>query len=236
MVSIAVVEDSQADSEAIRESLNKFAEEENIKISVDNYESGLEFLETYNSVHDIILLDINMPHMNGLMVAKKVRSIDPEVPLIFITSMAKCAINGYEVDALAFILKPIVYADFERAMKKAIKYASTLSTHLIVKTGGKLKRINISDICFIEVQNNTIYINMTSGEVLNVRSTLTEIENKIAEGRGSFVRCNNCYLVNLMCVTDVFDDTVVVGNTRLAISRHKKKEFLDALTAYYGRR
>jgi DNA-binding LytR/AlgR family response regulator len=148
--------------------------------------------------------------------------------------MAKCAINGYEVEALAFLLKPVKYADFARAIRKALRLSDSATHCIIVKTGGGLKKIQTTDITFLEVRNNTVYINTENKEVIPVRMTLTELEKQI--GGGAFVRCNNCYLVNLRYVTDVIGDTVKVNGSELVISRHRKKPFLDALTLYYGRR
>ena len=72
------------------------------------YTNPVIFLTQYTNRYDLVLLDIEMPDMNGMVVANKLRAIDDEVPLIFITNMRKYAIKGYEVNASDFILKPIL--------------------------------------------------------------------------------------------------------------------------------
>jgi DNA-binding LytR/AlgR family response regulator len=234
MFKIAIVEDSIEDKAEIEKCITEFATKNNTKITIESFKTGLDFLDAYNSNFDVIFLDINMPHLDGLNVAKKIRQIDDEVPIAFVTSMAKCAINGYEVSAISFILKPFSYADIEIVLKKAIKIASSREKTIIIKSNGNLKRVNVSGVCYVEVQNNTVFLNMSDKSVLPIRTTLTEIESKLLEADKSFIRCNNCYLVNLKFVTDVCGDTVVVNGDKLVISRHRKKLFLDQLTSYYG--
>jgi DNA-binding LytR/AlgR family response regulator len=234
MVKIAIVEDLPEDESRLERCITDFANNSGISISVESFKAGLDFLDVYNSNYDAIFLDINMPHLNGLDVARKIRQIDDEVPIAFVTNIAKCAINGYEVGAIGFVLKPVTYADIETVLKKAIKIASSREQTIIVKSNGNLKRVNVSGVCYVEVQNNTVYLNMSDSSVLPVRTTLTDIETKLLESNKSFVRCNNCYLVNLKFVTDVCGDMVTVNGNRLVISRHRKKLFLDQLTSFYG--
>jgi DNA-binding LytR/AlgR family response regulator len=235
MLRIAVVEDCKEDAEALSLHIEKFAQSENIQIHTDFYKGGLDFWDTFKANYDIICMDIEMPHMDGIRTAEKVRSIDEEVPLIFITNMGKYAINGYSVSALGYLLKPVEYTVFANVLKKAVAIVNTKARAIAIKAEGSIKKLAVSDIVYAEVRNNTVFFYMNNKTVHQSRMTLTEVENLIGDGR-TFVRCNSCYLVNLRYVSDVYDSVVTVGDEKLAISRHKKKTFIDALSDYFGQR
>ena len=106
MLQIAIVEDDPSERERIRECL-RLMEDDDISFAVREFETGVSFLDQYQPEYDIVLMDIEMPGIDGLKTARELRRMDGEVILIFVTNMAQFALYGYEVDALDFILKPI---------------------------------------------------------------------------------------------------------------------------------
>lgn len=235
MIRVAIVEDSASDTNIILQHVADFGKSEGIEIKPDCFKSGLDFLDSFKGNYDTVLMDIEMPHITGLETAARLREVDEDVPLLFITNMAQCAINGYEVNAIGFVLKPISYFKFAFAMKKAIRLVKDKGAAVSIKTDGSIKKLNVAQICYVEVRNNVLSFKMSDGQTYSARMPLHEAESMIMPN-DSFIRCNNCYLVNLKYVTDVYGNFAVVGGDELAISRHKKKEFLNALTTYYGRR
>ena len=81
---------------------------------------GIDLVEEYKGQYDIILLDIQMKHLDGMTAAEKIRMVDPDVVIIFITSTVQYAVQGYAVDALGYVLKPVLYPAFAKLMEKAI--------------------------------------------------------------------------------------------------------------------
>jgi DNA-binding LytR/AlgR family response regulator len=235
MLRIAVVEDSDVDSQTIEEHIDKFIKSTNIQIHTDVFNCGLDFLDAYKANYDIICMDIEMPHLDGIKTAESIRKIDEVVPLIFITNMAKYAINGYSVSALGYLLKPVAYTDFCIVIKKAISIVDNNARAIVIKTEGAIKRLNNADIAYIEVQNNTLYVKMSDKTVYQTRMTMTEIERMLGRESG-FIRCNNCYLVNIRYVNDIYDNVVKVSGDNLSISRHRKRAFVDAVSDYFGQR
>lgn len=235
MIRVAIVEDSVKDTKKLMQHIADFCKNEGVEITTVCFKNGLDFLDAFKANYDIILMDIVIPHMSGLETAAKMRAIDTEVPLLFITNMAQYAINGYEVGAIGFILKPVSYLKFSFAMKKAVRLVNDNSAAVSIKTDGRIKKLNVAEICYIEVRNNVLSFKMSDGQKYLTRMPLHEAESMI-KPNDTFIRCNNCYLVNLKYVTDVYGNFAVVGGDELSISRNKKKDFLNALTSYYGRR
>lgn len=125
MYHIAIVEDEKEDSKQLQAYLKQYEEEHDTKFKVSVFFDGAEILENYQSIYDIILLDIEMPKVNGMDAAEQIRKVDSDIVLMFITNMAAYAIRGYEVEALDFVMKPVTYYSFAMKMTRAIKRVTT---------------------------------------------------------------------------------------------------------------
>lgn len=117
---VAVVDDDVRESATLKKYLSDYAEEEGVEINVSAYSDGAAFLDGFKSVFDIVFMDIDMPNLDGLNAARKLRETDGDVVLIFVTNLAQYAIKGYEVNALDYLLKPLSYATFRLRMMKAV--------------------------------------------------------------------------------------------------------------------
>lgn len=233
MLRAALVEDSQEDAGKILLYLKQFGEKQRITFQTDHFFSAELFLDRYRPVYDIVFMDIELPGSNGMDAARKLRRIDPAVTLIFITNLSAFAVNGYEVDALDYMLKPVTYPMFQLKMQKAVRHiekdgSGSLS---IALKGQQIVRIPLTDLLYIEVRGHYLLYH-TETSVYEARGSLRELEEKLISHH--FLRCNNCYLVNLRHIRSVEDNVVIVGEDRLPISRPKKKSFLDGLTEYLG--
>ena len=233
MLRAALVEDSQEDAGKILLYLKQFGEKQRITFQTDHFFSAELFLDRYRPVYDIVFMDIELPGSNGMDAARKLRRIDPAVTLIFITNLSAFAVNGYEVDALDYMLKPVTYPMFQLKMQKAVRHiekdgSGSLS---IALKGQQIVRIPLTDLLYIEVRGHYLLYH-TETSVYEARGSLREMEEKLISHH--FLRCNNCYLVNLRHIRSVEDNVVIVGEDRLPISRPKKKSFLDGVTEYLG--
>lgn len=233
MIHIAVAEDDAESREKFRLYLDRYREEKKTELEVTFFQDGLELTEDYRPIYSVLLLDIEMPHLNGIEAARIIRKTDQEVVILFITNMARYAIRGYEVQALDFVLKPVSYYAFAMKLDKALSFvmARRQEENLLVSTEDGLRRIPAGSITFLEVVSHRLLIHTTEGTFYS-RETLSDMEEKLKNQ--NFVRCNKGYLVNLKHVALVKKDTVVVGGQELLISRRKKEEFMKALTDYYG--
>ena len=158
MYHIAIVEDERTFSEQLQEFLKEYQEEKNIKFKISVFKDGAEILEEYKQIYDIILLDIEMPEINGMETARRIRKTDAEVVLMFITNMASYAIHGYEVGALDFIMKPLTYYTFSVKLTRALRRVKKKEQKEILLTlPNGAKKIEIQQLYYVEVQNRILH-------------------------------------------------------------------------------
>lgn len=232
MYHIAIVEDEIEYQDQLKEYLRTYQTEHGLEFQVSVYNDGAEILEGYSPRFDIILLDIEMPKVNGMDAAEQIRTMDESVVLMFITNMASYAIRGYGVGALDFVMKPINYYTFSMKMTRALKRVKQKEQKQILLTlPDGVKKLELNEIYFIEVQNRMLYYHTVEGDYI-VRGTMQSAENMMADY--PFAKCNHWYLVNLMHVKETKGTMVTVGPFELEISRRNKTSFLKALTEYMG--
>lgn len=232
MYHIAIVEDEVAFRQQLTEYLTQYQNENNLEFKISEFSDGAEILERYQSDYDVILLDIEMPKVNGMDAARQIRMQDDNVVLMFITNMASYAIHGYEVGALDFVMKPIAYYTFSMKLTRALKRAKQQEQKsLLLPLSDGVKKLELSEIYFIEGQSRMLYYHTATGDYV-VKGTMQNAEKTMEDF--PFAKCNHWYLVNLMHVKEVKKNMVVVGPFELEISRRNKTAFLKALTEYMG--
>ena len=232
MYRIAIVEDERNFIEELQVYLEQYAQEEKQEFEISVFRDGAEILENYKPNYDLILLDVEMPKVNGMDAAEKIREVDENVVLMFITNMAQYAIRGYSVGALDFVMKPITYYTFSMKVKRALKRVQKKEIPSILLTlSDGMKKLEVSQIYYVEVQNRMLHYHTKEGEFV-VRASLQSAETMLPSN--VFAKCNHWYLVNLMYVTEVRKNTAVVGPYELEISRRNRAGFLKALTEYMG--
>ena len=232
MIKIALVDNDNQLAGQMKFLVDCFVEETGIECALTRFSSGVDFISDYNPVYDLVFLDIDMPLMDGLETAKRLRRVDQDLPIIFVTNMLQMAIRGYEVNALDFIVKPLNYCTFEQKMKKALEYIKRNNCHsLVLKTSDGFKRVYIRDIKYIEVFGHSL-IYHTIQEDIQVRGVLSKVETELEQYH--FLRCNNCFLINLRYVEGFTATSVIVDGEEISISRRKKKEFTEGLADYLG--
>jgi DNA-binding LytR/AlgR family response regulator len=186
--------------------------------------------ETESIKIDIAFLDIEMPRLDGMSAAHRIRERDEQVTIIFITNMAQYAIHGYEVGALDFLLKPVSYEALEMRLQKVWKLAQARQeSGILLSLGSGLRKIALSELLYVELVGHDLIYHLKDQNV-TLRGSMREAEEQL---RGKpFFKCNSCYLVNLDHVRAVSDGVAVVGGDRLQISRARKKAFMEALAAH----
>lgn len=232
MIRVAVVEDDKEYRSQFEQFIQRYGQENDLQFQVSTFGDGSEILEDYKMDYDIIMLDIEMPHVNGMAAATRIRQQDKDVVLMFVTNMSQYAINGYEVGALDFVLKPLNYYTFSIRFTRAIERAKEReSGQILLNMPDCVRKISTHQIYYIEIQNRMLHYHTDEGEFV-LRGTMQAVEKELE--RYHFMRCNHWYLVNLRHVTEIRKDVVVVAGNELEISRRNRTAFLTALTNYVG--
>ncbi len=233
MLRFAVVDDQEEDRLHMKECIGYLMEITGEEIFVSYFDDPNSFLCSYKSDFDIILMDIEMPEINGIEVVREIRKIDKLVSVLFVTNMAQFVFQGYEVNAVDYIVKPIDKYAFALKMKRVIARCEGLNKEaIVINSEGSLKRLETRLIKYFEVQGHYVVIHMLK-EDIKVYSTLKSIEKQL--NPGLFSHCNRYCLVNLRYVESIEKDTVIIGNDLLPISRPQKKQFIKSFVNFVGR-
>ncbi len=230
MLEVAIVEDEERDARRLEEYLARYARENGREIAVSRYGEAISLLENYTARFSVILMDIELPLLNGMDAARKLRQVDTSVCLVFITNMAQFACEGYGVDALDFIVKPVSYADFYLKFSRAVSRADASSDdEFHIRVAGGVRRVRACDIAYVEVRSHSVLYHTEQG-VIESRDTLATVEERLRPAR--FLRCAKSYLVNPRHITAVDGAKITVGDEVLYISGNRRRSFLKEFTAW----
>ncbi len=230
MIRVALVEDDAAYRRQLEEYLCQYQREHGEPFQVHLFSDGDEIAENYTARYDIILMDIEMPVMDGMSAAERIRQKDEEVVIIFITNMPQFVMKGYTVDALDYVLKPISYFSFSQRIQRAIaRMRKRQEKYRMVPVRSGMQKLRVSQITWVEVQNHDLIYHTQQGDIQS-KGTLAEVEESLDDP--AFFRCSKCSLVNLEYVNGISGSDAMVAGTPVQVSRARKKALLDALNNY----
>jgi two-component system LytT family response regulator len=174
-----------------------------------------------NSTVDLMFVDINMPDMSGIDFVK---TLDNPPKIIFVTAYSEFALEGFNVNAIDYILKPISYVNFLKSANKARNYFETISApsskkendmdYIFVKSGYKTVRVNVADIIYIEGMREYVRIHLEGGKSLMPLISLRVLEEQLPSA--TFMRVHRSYIVNMKKITTIdhyriiFEDKVYI--------------------------
>lgn len=231
-ISCIIVDDEPIAREILEDHLSKL----NGFTLIASCKHALEAFKVINSQNiDLIFLDINMPEISGLSFAK---SINKNIKIIFTTAYREYAVEGFDLQAVDYLLKPI---SFDRFLQAADKYSNENILHakqeeqevqvdkndyIFVRADRKMVKIKFADIQYIESISDYIKIHQKDKTVLT-RETISNIEAKLPQKQ--FVRIHRSFIVAIHCIDSYTNETVGVSGHELPISRSYKNDVLNKL-------
>lgn len=234
MIDIAYAEDEAGAAEEMRSLIAEYQEKASETLKLSCFPDGLAFLEqAEKEAFDIVLLDIDMPGIDGMEAARRLRRRDSSTVLIFVTNMAQFAVQGYEVAALDFIVKPIRRAEFFPKLDRAVAAVTrSRGIEITLRTPSGLVRFPCATLSYVEVFRHTLVYH-TEGGTFECRGSLADEETRLAPY--GFARCGKSFLVNMAQIrrVDRYELELLSGET-LEISHPRRKAFMECLARYLG--
>ncbi len=234
MFRIAVCEDEKAQREYIAKLLESWQEMSGGKASVDTYTSAEQFLfeSEEKAPYNLLLLDIQMGQMNGVELARKVREKDAKVTIVFLTGIKDYAIEGYEVGAVRYLLKPVKEVELFALLDQISETAKEQEKdYFFFQTAGEIHRIPFSEILYAEAEGHYVCLKSTDKEWKwkeNISSRSEELEKK-----GFFLLRRGLY-VNLAQVEQIGKTECILENGEvLPVSKARYQALNEAFIAFY---
>jgi len=227
-----IVDDEPIAREILEEHLHKI---EAIKI-IATCKNAMEAFNVINSNRiDVIFLDINMPEISGLSFAK---SINKNIKIIFTTAYREYAVDGFDLKAVDYLLKPISFERLLQAVNKFLNenipvYTETKdeltiekSDFIFVRSDRKMIKINFSDINYIESLGDYLKIHLP-GKTIITRETISNMEAKLP--KKEFIRIHRSFILSIAKIESFTNEFVEVNKKAIPISRSYKKNVLQRL-------
>lgn len=217
---IAICDDEQNQIEYIQSAVLSWAETASHSCEISSFPSSEAFLFEYSEHRDfdILLLDVEMNGMNGVDLAKQLRHEGNRAEIIFITSHFEFYGEGYEVDALHYLIKPIARDKLAGVLTKAADRLAEEPPSVIISCNGETFKLFENDILYVESFLHYISIH-TKDREYRVKENLSALEKKLT---GTFYRIHRSYLASLKHITRISRSTVIIaGQTELPLARGK---------------
>lgn len=216
---IAICDDEQNQIEYITSIVASWSAHEGHGCEIRTFASAEAFLFEYeeDKAYDILLLDVEMKNMNGIELAKRIRKDNNRAEIIFITSHFEFVGEGYEVDALHYLIKPISVEKLTQVLTKAAEKLSVEPPSVVISCEGETVKLYESDILYVESFLHYIVIHTKDNEY-KIKENISVFENKVSD---VFYRIHRSYLVSLKYITRISRTSVNIGNTELPLSRGK---------------
>ena len=201
-------------------------------IDISEFASGEAFLDAFLGTFDLVFMDVELSGIDGFETARRMRKIDEQVVLIFVTRMAQLAIRGYDVRALDFIVKPVNSYSFALKIMSAVHMIRSRSQrHIIVTTNEGLEKLQSDEIFYIETDGHYLCFHTKRGDFRH-KGAMKTLQKELEDL--PFRLCNQSFLVNLSQVRSIRGDDIMVGEDWIRMSRPRKKTFLGELADYMG--
>ena len=210
----SIVIDDEPISLKVIENFCKELDYISIEKTFTNAEEGLKYLKKFPT--DIIFLDIEMPNLNGIDLYKQVKQ---NTLVIFITSRPDYAVEGFNLNALDYLLKPFTFERFIQATEKARDYFSShsnpKSNYIFIRADYSLQKINLDDILYIEALDDYLKIYIENQKTIVARMTMKAMLEKLPTS--DFIRTHRSFIVPIKKVNSIRNKTIQITNKKIPV-------------------
>lgn len=231
-ITISICDDDSEQISYIRSCIAKWSNNKSFVIQINEYESAEQFIFQYeDNPCDLLLLDIEMGRINGMELAKQLRSRGDMLPIAFITGFYEYAAEGYDVEALHYLLKPLAEDKLFHVLDRFAEKHMTKASEILVRTADGSTHISVDKITFIEAFGRSCQMNRCCGEAILCEMGIGEFKDmKLAD----FVACHRSYFVNLRHIKSIGKTEITLDNGRvIPLSRRLYNEVNERFIEFY---
>lgn len=220
-MNIAICDDQLETAEQIYEIVKDYYAQYDLNLhEIKLYQDGNILLDDYNRAQrfHIIFLDIEMPSMSGMEVAKKIRQLDTEVLLIFVTAYPDYMAASFKVEAFDFLSKPVTEGEIVEVLDRCIQKCEQKYKQIVVKTPTGITTICLNDIAYISSDLHYIDFSLIQGEIIRTKMKINQIAAELQPYQ-QFIRCHQSYIVNLDFVQEIQRQQILLKKISPTLSR-----------------
>lgn len=233
-LTVAICEDNDEQCAALRRLLDEWSRNKPFALIIDEYISAESFLFVYPEKNcDLLILDIEMGEINGMELAKRLRKKSDTLPILFVTGYSDYMNEGYEVEALHYLLKPVDKVKLFAVLDRYIKNYSP-EKEIVLKTEEEALRVSADMIAYCEAMGKKTSVYLTDGRRLECDAGISDIKNELS---GEFIFTHRSYIVNLRCVKSIRKtDLILDTGSVIPVSRRLYKDINENFIKFYTER
>lgn len=230
---ISVCDDDEKERKMLTSYLQKAVKKNHLSYRVVAFGSGeelLDFLEKGKAC-PINFLDIYMNGINGVELADRILQRDKEAAIVFTTTSSEFMAEGFQLGALHYLVKPLLYQNVETALNRCLRYTGRAERYIELSVDREIRRILFSKIVYVEFQNRYCLIHTEDG-ILKSYLRLADLEEKLTEAR--FLRCHRSFLVNLDYVSSMSGyNFILADGSSVPVRREERAVMKRKFEDYY---
>lgn len=241
MLQIAICDDEAMQRSLLEAYVREWGTLRQLEVDIALFGNAEQFLFHWEECRrDMVLLDIDMPGADGLSLARKLRSQGEDVQIVFVTGLAEYALEGYDVEAVSYLIKPIDKGRFFACLDRALERCGREVPALLLETPGGMARVKVRDICYLESAAHDTWVHCAQEkEPIRCRVGIRQLEERLGQQGESFYKLaffkiHRSYLVNLAYVNRIEKkEAVMDSGEALPVARSKWEALNQAYLDYY---
>ena len=231
MIRIAVCDDEKQIRDYLSRRITDILAAEDVDGGVETFSDGAPLAEAYEAGradYDLLFLDISMKGCDGMTAAKRIRAVNADVMIVFVTASAEHVFSGYEVRAFRYLLKPELVNGFAGVFRECLRELTRADElHYSFQTGSQTVSLPVKDILYFESDRRKILVRLVSGKEYSFYEKLDHVEAALR--KHDFVRCHQSFLINAKKITGLRQgEAELAGGVVLPVSKHRAKETNEA--------
>ena len=235
---IAVIDDMQKDIDNVISMTERFfRNKKNITAEVCSYSNGKSFFETFTKGDfHAIFVDICMGDMDGLELSIRLRAIDDDIAIIFMSSTTEFVFETFKSTPFGYLVKPYSFEQFSEVMEKTVKYYSKVDSSIRVRIPRSELSVGLDTIFSVVSNGHKTNVNTTSGQVIKTIEKYEYFKEELLK-KENFVECNRGIIINMDCILTIKNaDIVMVNGTLYPLRTRCRKELVSQITHYISQK